>query len=220
MTGTTTEPSGPELQGPWHALSAGATLAGLRTHADGLTSQEAAIRLARVGPNRLPRAQRPGWPLIFARQFKNPLVYLLVLATVVSVVVGEVADALFIFVVLLFNAVIGTFQEWRAQRSADALDALIREVAVVRRDGYWTEIDAEQLVPGDLVRLDSGARVAADIRLLASAELRADESLLTGESTPVDKLAGDGLPAELPLAERTNMLFAGSTLPAGGRAVS
>ncbi len=106
----------------------------------------------------MPRPRQPGALRLYIRQFKNPLVYLLLLATIVSLGVGEMADALFIFIVLQFNAAIGALQEWKAQRSAAALDALIREVAVARRDGIWVEIDARELVPGDIVKLESGAR--------------------------------------------------------------
>jgi len=137
---------------------------------------EAERRLAHYGPNELPRAAPPSVALIFARQFKNPLVYLLLAATLVSLLVGELLDALFIFVVLLFNAGIGTLQEWRAQRKASELDSLVPHRAQVLRGGHWREIESARLVPGDVVRLESGSGVGADLRLLESRELLADES--------------------------------------------
>ena len=199
----------------WHALAVEAVLSRLEVSDSGLTTAEARRRRARYGPNRLPRPRRPGVLRLYLRQFKNPLVYLLLLATLVSLGVGEMADALFIFVVLQFNAAIGALQEWKAQRSAAALDALIREVAVARRDGVWVELDAQDLVPGDIVKLETGARIAADLRLIDGQELRADESLLTGESVPVGKTPGETLPQDIPAAERCNQLFAGTTLLSG-----
>ncbi|MDJ0968796.1 MAG: HAD-IC family P-type ATPase, partial [Kiloniellales bacterium] len=199
----------------WHAMPAEAVLSKLDAREGGLSTAEAKQRRARFGPNRLPRPRQPGALRLYLRQFKNPLVYLLLLATLVSLGVGEMADALFIFVVLQFNAAIGALQEWKAQRSAAALDALIREVAVARRDGVWVELDAEDLVPGDVVKLESGARIAADLRLLDGQELRADESLLTGESVPVGKVPDETLAPDLPAAERHNQLFAGATLLSG-----
>ena len=203
------------LAASWHAQPIEAVLSGLETSVGGLTAAEARRRRGRFGPNRLPRPRRPGVLRLYARQFKNPLVYLLLLATLVSLWVGELADALFIFVVLQFNAAIGALQEWRAQRSAAALDALIREVAIARRDGVWLELDAQDLVPGDVVKLETGARIAADLRLLDGQELRADESLLTGESVPVGKAPDEVLPQDTPPAERYNLLFAGTTLLSG-----
>jgi P-type E1-E2 ATPase len=200
---------------PWHALTAGEALSRLQVTAVGLSESEAAARLARVGPNVLPRPRRAGPFLIYLRQFINPLVYLLLGATLVSLAVGEMTDAAFIFLVLQFNAVIGTVQEWRAEASAEALDKLIREEAVALRGGLPRRIAAGALVPGDVVRLASGARVPADLRLLEGHELALDESLLTGESVPVEKAADAVLDAGAPLAERRTMLYAGTTVLAG-----
>jgi magnesium-transporting ATPase (P-type) len=199
----------------WHAEGPDAVLERLRASPAGLDPAEAERRLAHYGPNELPRAAPPSVALIFARQFKNPLVYLLLAATLVSLLVGELLDALFIFVVLLFNAGIGTLQEWRAQRKASELDSLVPHRAQVLRGGHWREIESARLVPGDVVRLESGSGVGADLRLLESRELLADESLLTGESLPVAKDADAEPPSDSPLAERRTMLFAGTTMLAG-----
>jgi magnesium-transporting ATPase (P-type) len=171
----------------WTALEGLQILEILSSGEQGLTSAEAADRLTEAGPNVLPSAPKPGVVIIYAHQFKNPLVYLLLAAAVVSLGVGEIMDALFIFVVLQLNAVIGTFQEWKAQRSAEALQKIVADTAIVSRDGRAMRIDAATLVPGDIVVLDSGTRVTADLRLLYGRELSVDESLLTGESTPVTK---------------------------------
>jgi len=199
----------------WHALAPSEALAALDASDDGLTSAEVLARRAAFGANLLPRAKRPGPLLVYLRQFKNPLVYLLLAATVVSLFVGEFTDAGFIFVVLQLNAVIGGYQEWRAESAAEALDKLIRNLVVVRRDGRRLEVEASELVPGDLVQLESGSRVPADLRLLEARELTVDESLLTGESTSVGKSPDEILPPPTPLAERDNMLYAGTTVLAG-----
>ena len=207
----------PLREGPLagHTLDPTEALAALDATEAGLSTAEADGRRAAIGPNVIPKAKRAGLAVVYLRQFKNPLVYLLVAATVVSLGVGELADAAFIFVVLQFNAVIGTYQERRAESAANALEALIPNIVVVRRDGQRQEREATELVPGDVVELESGSHVPADLRLLEGREMTVDESLLTGESTPVTKDAGLRLEAATPIAERRNMLFAGSTLLVG-----
>ncbi len=200
---------------PWHALECEAVLAELETEPMGLSAAQVAARRARFGPNVLPRPKRAGLTGVYLRQFKNPLVYLLLAAALVSVMVGEWTDAAFIFVVLQFNAVIGAYQEWRAETSAEALDVLVRKFAVVLRDGVPRRVEAAELVPGDVVRLVSGALVPADLRLLGAQELSVDESLLTGESIPAAKEVDAVFAAEAPLGDRRNMLYAGTTVLSG-----
>ncbi len=199
----------------WHSLTAAQALAAQESRAEGLNEAEAGRRLAECGPNRLPRGRAPGGLALYVRQFKSPLVYLLLAASVVSVFVGEWSDALFIFVVLQLNAVIGGYQEWRAETSAAALDRMMRDRVVVLRDGLARQIDTADLVPGDIVRLESGGRVPADLRLLELHELSVDESLLTGESLPLEKDVDLVAPATAPLPERLNLLFAGTTVLTG-----
>ena len=199
----------------WHGLSAEATLDALSSSESGLSEEEANARRTVFGANVLPRRQRASLLTIYLRQFRNPLVYLLLAATVVSLGVGELTDAFFIFVVLQLNAAIGTYQERHAAMEAAALDLLIKNVTVVLRGGVPREVDAEDLVPGDVVRLVSGALVPADLRLLEAHELTVDESLLTGESTPVAKTVETVFDREAPLAERRNMLYAGTTVLSG-----
>ena len=182
---------------------------------EGLTRREATARLKTFGPNALPRPKRPGLPLLFVRQFRNPLVYLLLAAAVLSLLVGEWLDAAFIFAVLLLNAGIGTFQEWQAQESAAALEQLVPQKALVCREGRWQNINSHDLVPGDLVRLESGSTVSADIRLIQVEDARVDESLLTGESFAVEKSATEGLEIGIGIGSRANMLFAGTTFLRG-----
>lgn len=203
----------------FHTLPVTETLAFLKSSPEGLSHAEAAGRLAKEGPNELPEAKSKGVAGIFFEQFKNPIIYILLIASIVSFALGEFSDGYFILGVLLINAVIGTYQEYSAGRRADALKRSVRTVAMVRREGRETQIDAAGLVRGDIVLLESGSKVPADLRLIASQELRVNESLLTGESVEVPKNA-DALFEEhtLPLGDRANLGFAG-TFVTGGRAV-
>ena len=192
-----------------------AVLDSLGSAPGGLTDEDAASRLERYGPNVLPRPHPPGLFEIMLRQFKSPLIYLLGIAAVVSLAIGEVKDAGFILGVLLINAIIGTVQEARAERASQALQQLLKIRAAVRRSQRVLDVDAESIVPGDIVYLESGNRVPADIRLIAAHGLEVDESLLTGESLPVSKQADwTGKPGT-PLADRLNMLHAGAIVARG-----
>ena len=192
-----------------------AVLDALSATADGLDDHEAARRLARDGPNTLPRQKPPSLFQILLRQFKSPLIYLLAIAAAVSTMIGEAKDAAFILGVLLINAIIGTVQEARAEKASQALQQLLRIRAAVRRSRRVVEVDAETLVPGDVVYLESGNRVPADIRLIAAKGLEVDESLITGESVPVAKDAGWAGARGTVLAERQNMLHAGAMVASG-----
>ncbi len=206
-------PAGPD--DAFHALAPDAALTRLGTTAGGLSAEEAAARLARFGPNRLPAPAGTTVLSVFLAQFKSPFIYLLLAAGAVSLGLGHFTDAGFIFSVLVLNAAIGTYQEWRAETRARALRALIRGRASVLREGRLVRISTEDLVPGDVVRTESGDRIAADLRLVEARNLTADESLLTGESLAVRKRADDRLSQVIPLAERTTMLHAGTTVRTG-----
>jgi magnesium-transporting ATPase (P-type) len=203
----------------WHHDPLASVLRSLQSREQGLSVEEAQARLGLFGPNVLPRAEPLGPFRIFLRQFKNPLVYLLLVATLVSLFIGELLDALFIFIVLLFNAAIGTIQEWQAQKQASELDELVPHRVIARRSGLWVDLAASQLVPGDIVKLETGTKVSADLRLIRAQDLVLDESLLTGESVPVEKQARDAVAVDAPLADRANMLFAGTAV-LSGRAVA
>jgi len=200
----------------WHARSPSAIVDDLDTdRRRGLDHEAVEPRQREFGVNRLPRKRRAGVVRVFLRQFRDPLIYVLLAAAIVSVAIGNLADAAFIAAVLLLNAGLGTFQEYRAETAASALEQVITVISRVIRGGDERELEAEELVPGDLVRLESGDAVPADLRLLESAGLRVDESLLTGESTPVEKDADADVDEDTALAERETMAHAGSTVLSG-----
>lgn len=163
--------------------------------AKGLASDEAARRLERFGPNDLPKVRRHGPLIRFLLQFHHPLIYVLLAATIVTALLGEWVDAGVIFGVVLVNAVVGFIQESRAEAALDSLAAMMKTEAVVRREGQKRRIPSADVVPGDVVLLESGDKIPADLRLTAIRELRVDESALTGESVPVEK-ADQVLPPE------------------------
>ena len=198
-----------------HAETGNSVLLALGTSRHGLSHQEAAARLADYGANTLPQTKPPGMAQVFGRQFKSPLIYILVAAAILSLLIQEWSDAGFIIAVLLINAIIGTIQEFSAQRAASALNKLVTTQCRVLREGDTYEIDAEELVPGDMVLLNSGDRIPADIRLLDSYDLESDESLLTGESQTVQKAADRVLDSDTFLGDRINMLFAGTLVVRG-----
>ncbi|HEY5774725.1 MAG TPA: HAD-IC family P-type ATPase [Xanthomonadales bacterium] len=200
-----------------HAQAAGDVLASLRSSPNGLGHAEAIARLQLCGRNVLPAEKPASIFRVFFHQFASPLIYVLVAAALVSLVIREWSDAGFICAVLLLNAIIGTAQEYSAQRAATALQRLVTTRIGVLREGDTYELDAEELVPGDIVLLESGTRIPADLRLFFSHDLEVDESLLTGESVAVFKHADVLLPADSPLGDRVNMAFAG-TLVSRGRA--
>lgn len=159
----------------------------------GLTQTEASRLLQSCGENRLPMARSPSFPKVLALQFFSPLIYILMASAALSMLISEVTDALFIAVVLIVNGLVGAVQEYSAGKSADALRALEQPHATVVRDGERRVIDAAGLVPGDLVLLESGERVPADIRLLQANGLQCDEAAHTGESRAVAKEEGDSV---------------------------
>ena len=199
---------------PWHALSVEDCLARLDTPRGGLHPAAVEERRRRWGLNELPRPRTPSWAELLLRQFRSPLIYLLVAATALSLWMGERLDAGFIALVLLLNALIGAVQEGRAGASSEALQRLVRHTARVERDGSILELDAAQLVPGDLVHLESGSGVPADLRIVSAAQIRVDESLLTGEALPAEKHAAAVSPGA-PLGDRTSILHAGTTVLSG-----
>jgi P-type Ca2+ transporter type 2C len=205
----------PASQETWHTQSEGSLFLKLNVTSKGLSEQEALLRLKIHGVNRLPQAARPTWWEIVFRQFQSPFVYILAVAAIVSLVIGEFIDASFIFGVLCLNAAIGGFQEWKAEQSAQSLQKLLQIRAMVEREGRIYEIDAEDIVQGDVIWLESGNRVPADLRLLMTHGFKVDESLLTGESLPVLKNSEWTGDESIPVADRKNMAYAGSIVAHG-----
>lgn len=206
----------PETDRPWHSIAPDDALAAFDTDSErGLSRETAATRREAFGANRLPERGRETLFGTVLRQFRDPLIYVLLIAGAVSIAIGNLSDAGFIFAVLVFNASLGTYQEYTAETAAQALEQAMRITARVVREGRTREVDSEELVPGDLVRVGSGDRVPADMRLIETQDLRADESLLTGESVPVTKRAGDTPEADAPIDARTTLLHAGSAVASG-----
>lgn len=198
----------------WHASPAEEALAAFESSTDGLTVAEAATRLGAAGPNRLPQAPRRGPLARFLLQFHNLLIYVLIAAAAVSLLLDHAVDAAVIAGVVLVNAVIGFVQEGRAEQALNAIRGMIDPRATVIRDGHRTTIPADAVVPGDIVFIESGDRVPADLRLLRCRSLRIEEAALTGESQPVEK-ERDPAPANAPLGDRTSMAFSGTLVIAG-----
>jgi Ca2+-transporting ATPase len=201
---------------PWHALETSAVLDDLDTTSRGLASDEVARRVERYGRNVL--ASRPPDPmwLILLRQFRSPLIAILLVAVAITLLLQDFVDAIAIAIVLVLNASIGFWQELRADREMRALASLTVPAARVMRDGHLRSLSATELVPGDVVALESGERVPADLRLLDAHALLVDESMLTGESAAVHKTV-DAVVEQTEVADRGNMLFSG-TFATSGRA--
>lgn len=202
----------------WHVLPLAEVLTLRETTEAGLTEADARARLAKYGPNLLPERGATPLAVIVLRQFLSPLIYVLVAAALVSLMLGDWKDAGFIVAVLLINAAIGAWQEAQAEKSSQALRKLLRIHAQVQRDGEVRDIAAEDAVPGDIVWLESGNRVPADLRLMTAQGLSVDESLLTGESLAVTKDASWSGTADAALGDHLNMAYAGSIV-ARGRAM-
>ncbi len=199
----------------WHARDIEEVFSHLHSQRTGLSEQEAARRLEEFGPNQLPQAPAPTLMQILLRQFKSPLIYILLIAAVIAMAIGDFTDAIFVGVVLLVNALIGGYQEWRAEQSSRALQKLLQIRASVLRDDETSELDADQVVPGDIVWLESGGRVPADVRLLNAHGLEVDESLLTGESVAVHKDSAWAGTPDAVVSERLNMAYAGAIVIRG-----
>jgi len=198
---------------PWHR-SAGAVVETVGRGPDGLSIDEADRRLAENGANRLRSIEHRSVWVILWEQFKSLVVVLLVVAMLTSLVFGQVVEAIAIAVVLAINTAIGFFTEWRAVRSMEALQEMGQVTARVLRDGQPETISADEIVPGDVVLLEGGDLVPADLRLLDTDRLQVDESALTGESVPVTKTV-DRVAREAPLAERTCMAYKGTAVTEG-----
>lgn len=202
---------------PWYRVPKSKVLKKLQTTNDGLTSEKAKEILQKKGENALQEGKRKGALRVFAEQFADLLVIILIVAAIVSAITGDVESMAVIIAVIVLNAILGTVQHQKAEKSLESLKNLSSPNAKVIRDGVKVEIPAKYVVPGDILILEAGDLVAADGRILNNYSLQVNESSLTGESTNVDKRDED-ITEEMPLADRTNMVYSGS-LVTYGRAI-
>lgn len=205
----------------WHFMEIGELCRELGINpGSGLTKEEAAGHLKEYGPNVLQEKPARSLLSIFIAQMKEILVLILIVAAVISGILGEWADSIVILIIVVLNAAIGVFQENKAENALKALKDMTKPSAKVLREGKVLQINAEEVVPGDLILLDAGDSVPADARLIESASLRTNESALTGESAPVEKDPAVIKALEVPIGDQKNMLFMGTTITAGrGKAI-
>ena len=200
--------------GSWHSLAIRNVISKLGSDLSGLREEEARSRLGQFGYNELEREKKPSSVAVFLRQFKNVLLIILLAATLISFALGETVDAAVILGIVFAVSLLGFFQEYRAERSLEALKRMAALTATVIRGGVESEIPARELVPGDIAVLSVGDKVPADLRLIEAVNLRVDESALTGESVPSEK-GIDPVSQDAPLAERLGVAYAGTIVSYG-----
>jgi magnesium-transporting ATPase (P-type) len=198
----------------WHARSPNEVLTELYTSPAGLSDAECRQRRARYGSNRLPETTRSSVLARFLQQFHNILIYVLLGAAAITILLGHFVDGLVILSVVVVNAVIGFLQEGKAERAMDAIRHMLAPRAAVLRDGERHTVDGEQLVPGDIVLLEAGDKVPADMRLIKTHGLHVQEAILTGESVPVEKQT-DPVADDAPLGDRKSLAYSGTTITSG-----
>jgi Ca2+-transporting ATPase len=198
----------------WHNLSASEVFNILKTSASGLSLAEVALRRKEFGLNILPDKKKLGRFFIFVNQFKSPLIYILIIATVVSFLFGKQLDAVVIFAAVVVNTVVGFFQENKAQNSLYQLRQAVIVKTRVKRENVEHELEASELVPGDIIVLEAGDKVPADARILVAKNIQINESALTGEAWEIEKI-NRVLDKNIVLADRVNMLYMGSVMTAG-----
>src|SRR4030042_373195 len=204
----------------WHAIEAPEVLKELNTDPrHGLTDDEAKRRLETYGYNELKKEEGVSPLTLFFNQFKNILILILIIAIVLSALVGEVVDAAIIGVIVVFCAVLGFIQEYRAERALEALKKMLTPTITVLRGDKEEEIPSKELVPGDILLLEAGDKIPADARLIENPSLRCDEAPLTGESIPAGKDV-KSLPENVRVSDRRNMVFTGTIVTYGrGKAI-
>jgi Ca2+-transporting ATPase len=210
----------PDSSHPWHQMAEEEVFATLQSMPQGLSAAEVQERRATFGPNELAEGKRRTPLRMFFEQFTDFMIIVLLVAAVISGLIGEAKDTIAIVVIVILNAIIGFIQEYRAERAMEALKAMAAPTATAMRDGGTVVVPATELVPGDVVLIEAGGIVPADLRLVDSARLRVDESALTGESIPVEK-STDSIPEETQsLGDRHNMGYKGTIVTYGhGRGV-
>ncbi len=201
-------------------------ISSLKSSREGLSSDESKRRLSEYGPNKLEEKKKDSVIKKFLEELSDPMLIILMIAAVLSVITSAAAgetewsDAIIILVVVLINAVLGVVQESKAEKAIEALQSMSKAKSKVKRDGKLLTVESEELVPGDIIELEAGDSVPADARILLSASMKAEEAALTGESVPVDKISDTLTGNEVPLGDRKNMVYMGSTIVYGrGEAV-
>ncbi|HEY8897388.1 MAG TPA: calcium-translocating P-type ATPase, PMCA-type [Niastella sp.] len=199
----------------WHTSTTEDVISELQSNIDGLTAEEVANRMQKYGPNQLQeKKKRPVW-LLFLMQFKDVMILILMVAAIISAVVGDVKDMIVILVIIIINAVVGFVQEYRAEKAIDALKKMSAAHVRVRRNKRVQQIEATEIVPGDVVLLEAGDMVGADLRIYESHSLKIEEASLTGESQAVDKRSDAIQETEVPLGDRINMAYKSTMVTAG-----
>ncbi len=202
------------MEEKWYSLASEEVIKRLKSSSDGLTSKEANIRINKYGKNELPKKKRDSIIELFFKQILDPIVILLIVTVIFSLIINEVVDAIAIIFIVLVDLIIGTFQEWNAEKTALSLSKLIKVQCRVLRDGIEQKIDSSELVIGDVVMIESGDKVSADLRIIECHNLQIDESILTGESINVVK-TNKTMMDNVPLADRKNMIYAGTVVVTG-----
>ncbi|MFH1014457.1 MAG: HAD-IC family P-type ATPase, partial [Nitrospirota bacterium] len=199
----------------WHQKETKDILDDLQSSSKGLSSEEAQKRLLEYGPNELKEKEKRTLFMMFLDQFKDFMILVLIAAAIISGIIGELVDTIAIIVIVVLNAVIGFVQEYRAEKAMAALKKMAAQIATVIRDGKPANIPAVEIVPGDIVLLEAGKVVPADMRLIETAQLKIEEAALTGESIPVEKHIKALHDEMLPLGDRKNMAYKGTTVSYG-----
>ena len=203
----------------WHSMEVDEVLQALRAEKEGLSTEEVQKRLKEYGPNELKKEKRKSPVRLFLEQFTDILIIILLIATALSMAIGEVYDAIVIIAIVIACAVLGFFEEYRAEKALEALKKMTAPTATVLRDGKEVQIQTSEVVPGDILLLYTGDKVPADARLIEAVNMKTDEAPLTGESTPVNKNVKP-LPEDTPISDRRNMVFTGTVVVYGrGKAV-
>ena len=205
-----------DIEVTWHALSREEVLEKLDSGLEeGLSNNEAAKRLEKYGPNQLAEGKKTTfWEMVY-EQLNNFVIIMLVVAAVISAFLGEVVDAGAIIAIVVLNTVMGVIQDSRAQQELEALKKMASPEAQVLRDGHRVSLPARELVPGDIVFLETGNFVPADVRLIEAINLKIEEAALTGESVPVEKNAASVMDSEATLGDRKNTAFSGTVVTYG-----
>jgi len=198
----------------YHTISAKEALSRLKTPESGLSSKEAEERLKKHGYNELKKIKRKTKFALFLEQFKSLLIWILIAAAIISYFIGNIIDVTVILAIVVINAFIGFVQEYKAEEIIEKLKKTLQYTILVLRDGRQQEIPSKFLVPGDIILLEEGDKVLTDCRIISKINLQTNEAVLTGESFPIEKFV-ETLPADTPLAERKNMLYAGTSVVKG-----